>query len=150
MVEHGTENPCVGSSNLLLNKRKLKKMTNLINTLKNNQQILKSIVYVKKKKKYLKILNILWDENLISGYKILSQNKSFIIKIFLKYKKKIPAIKHFKTLSKSGKHFFLKSSQIWKINENNSIIILSTTQGLLSLNHCKKKNIGGEPFFCLY
>lgn len=125
-------------------------MINFINTLKNNQQILKSTIYVIKKEKYLNLLNLLWNENLISGYKILSYDKKFIIKIFLKYKKKIPAIKYFKTLSKPGNRIFLKSSQMWKINENNSIIVLSTTKGLLTLNNCKKKKLGGEPFFCIY
>ena len=45
------------------------------------------------------LLNVLWDEGYILGYK--PKNSNFIL-IYLKYNNKIPAITDFKIISKSS------------------------------------------------
>jgi SSU ribosomal protein S8P len=36
---------------------------------------------------------------------------------------------------------------LWKINSNLGLFILSTNKGILTLNACKKLNVGGELLF---
>ena len=62
-------------------------MKSLLNTIKNNQQVLKSKIYVPNSKFIRSLLNLLWNENLIAGYSVIKKEFSFII-IYLKYKKK--------------------------------------------------------------
>ena len=68
------------------------------------------------------------------------------LQIFLKYNNSKPAINSFKVLSKPGKKVYYSVKQLWKIDSNNGLIIISTNKGLLTLAGCKKLNIGGEPF----
>jgi len=93
------------------------------------------------------LLNILWDEGYILGYKILPNSNTILI--YLKYNNKIPAITNFKIVSKSSIKIYYSIKQLWKINENHGLLILSTDKGLLSINSCKKLGIGGEPILII-
>ena len=91
------------------------------------------------------LLNILWDEGYILGYKTSTSNPN-VTKIYLKYNNdKSPAITNFKIISKSSLRIYYSLKQLWKIKDNQGLIILSTNKGLLSANTCKKLGIGGEP-----
>ena len=120
---------------------------NIIITLKNNQIVKKSYVIIKKKKKIINLLNILWDENYISGYCFF--NKHYI-KIFLKYIAHKPVLLNFKFISKPGKKLYLSVKHLWKLKIGSNNLILSTTKGFLTLNSCKKINVGGKPLLLIY
>ena len=117
----------------------------LVSTIKNGQLVNKLIVKHNKKKNCEMLLNILWDEGYILGYKTSISNPT-VIKIYLKYNDdKSPAITNFKIISKSSLKIYYSLKQLWKINDNQGLIVLSTNKGLLSLSSCKKFGIGGEP-----
>ena len=118
---------------------------NMVAAINNSQAAKKSYVIHFRKKICENILNVLWDEGFILGYKILKTNPNKI-KIFLKYKNGAPSIKLIKRLSKPGLKIYYSVKQLWKLNSNNGVIILSTNKGFLSDINCKKKTIGGEPF----
>jgi len=119
----------------------------LISVIQNNQLVNKQIVKYKRQKNCEMLLNVLWDEGYILGYKTL-KNSNFIL-IYLKYNNKIPVITDFKIISKSSLKINYSIKQLWKLNENNGLVILSTNKGLLSINSCKKFNIGGEPILII-
>ena len=151
MVEHRTENPCDGSSNLPSNKSLASMKNHLWNILaniKNGQLAKRNFIYHKKKKICESFLKILWNEGFIIGYKTSSKNPTKL-KIFLKYKKNRPTINSIKLISKPGRRIYYSVDQIWKIDSNKSFIILSTSQGLKTVMSCKKYKIGGEPFIAI-
>jgi small subunit ribosomal protein S8 len=115
--------------------------------IKNGQTSKKSFVLQKKSFFCVRFLNILWSEGLILGYKELN---SKILKIFLKYKKNNkPAINNIIFITKPSKRIYLSIKQLWELNVFNSILIVSTSRGLLTSNECKKYNLGGEAFLLL-
>ena len=122
---------------------------NMFIKLKNSQLVKKNYIFQRKSFFCSKILNILWDEGYILGYK----NSDFdpkIFEIFLKYNENKPAIKSIKFISKPSKRIYFSSKQLFKINLNLGLFLISTNKGLLSLQECKKLNLGGEPlvFIC--
>ena len=118
---------------------------NMITSIKNGQLSKKSIIYQRRKKICESFLKILWDEGFISGYSI-SKKDNNKFQIYLKYTKHgDPVIRSFKFLSKPSKRFYYSSKQLWKLDSSKVFLILSTDQGLMTINDCKKKNIGGEP-----
>jgi len=121
-------------------------MNNLFSIIQNSQNSLKWFVFIKNTKKNKLILNSLWSENIISGY----LKKNSILKVFLKYYKKNPVIKKIKTFKKYNKTFFFNLKQIWKIKVNLSIPFFSTNNGIISLNSCKKKKLGGKLLFIVF
>ena len=110
--------------------------------IKNGQLAKRNFIFQKRKNLCESFLKILWKEGFILGYKI----DKFELKIFLKYKNKIPVINSIKIISKPSRKIYYSVKQIWKIDSNKSFIIFSTNKGLKSINDCKKIGIGGEPF----
>jgi len=94
------------------------------------------------------LLNILWDEGFILGYKIDNSDSS-LLKIFLKYKNGNPVINSIKLISKPGRHIHYSVSQLWKLDSKKSLIILTTPQGLMTAHECKKTQMGGKPVFII-
>lgn len=121
-----------------------KKFWNFVSIINNGQLSKKLTVKFKKKKSCERLLNILWDEGYILGYKT-SKNNSSIIVVYLKYNNNLPSISKIRIISKSSLRVYYSVKQLWKLKENQGLIILSTTKGLLSVNSCKKFGIGGEP-----
>jgi small subunit ribosomal protein S8 len=118
---------------------------NMFATIKNGLTVKKSFVLQPKKKICESILNILWDEGFILGYKI-SETNTKMLKIFLKYKNGNPAIHSLNSLSTPGLRVYFSAKHIWKIDATNSLLILSTNKGFMSITECKKLKVGGEPF----
>lgn len=71
----------------------------MIASINNGQLVKKAYILQRRKKICESVLNILWDEGYISGYKISKTNPN-ILKIFLKYKNGKPAVNLMKALSK--------------------------------------------------
>lgn len=121
-----------------------KKFWDFVSVIKNGQLANKLTVKYMKKKNCEKLLNILWDEGYILGYRTSKTNQSVMI-VYLKYNNNLPSINKIKIISKSSLKIHYSVKQLWKLKENQSLTILSTNKGLLSLNSCKKLGIGGEP-----
>lgn len=121
---------------------------NMLAIIKNGLMIKKSFVLQPRKKICESLLNILWDEGFILGYKI-SETNSKVLKIFLKYKNGKPAIHSLTSVSKPGLRIYFSANQIWKIDTTNGLLILSTNKGFMSIIECKKLKLGGEPFLVI-
>ena len=117
--------------------------------LKNGQLVKKSSIFQKKKKFCSQLLNVLWDEGYILGYRT-SPNDSSTFEIFLKYNQNLPSINSIKSISKPGKRVYLSSKQLWKFDSSMGLVIVSTNKGVFSIETCKKLNLGGEPFVLIF
>ena len=117
--------------------------------IKNGQTAKKSIITQTRKKICEQLLKLLWNENLILGYRISAENNKKI-EIFLSYQKDgKPTINSIKSISKPGKRIYYSAKQIWKIDSSKLFIIFSTNKGLKSITQCKKLKIGGEPLLII-
>lgn len=120
----------------------------MLANIQNGQLARKVFVLQKRKKICETILNVLWDEGFILGYKIDNQD-SAKLKIFLKYTKNKPVIQTIKSISKPGSRIYYSLKQLWKIDSSKTFLIVSTNQGVKTLTDCKKLRIGGEPFLII-
>ena len=120
----------------------------MLTNIQNGQLVKKSFIIQKKKKICEAILNILWNEGYISGYKQDNLN-SKKLKIFLKYTKNKPTIQTIKKISKPGLRNYYSVKQLWKIDSSKTFLIVSTSMGVKTLIDCKKLKIGGEPLFII-
>ena len=106
------------------------------------------LVFQPKTKLTIALLNILWNEGFILGYKVSYLNLEFL-KVFLKYKENKPVINSIKLISKPGRRLYYKVSQLWKLDSKKKLFILSTSKGLMTIHECKKTRIGGQPLFII-
>ena len=120
-------------------------LNNMFIKLKNAQLVKKPFILHKKHKLCSKFLNVLWDEGYILGYKTSSFNSN-MFEIFLKYNNGKPLINNIVFITKPSKRVYLSLKQLWKINSNFGLIIISTNKGVFSKQKCQKLRVGGEPF----
>ena len=116
---------------------------NMLCHIRNGQKAKKLFVTYPKTRICANSLNLLWNENFISGYQVSITN-SENIHIFLRYYKKDSVITSIKYISKPGKRLYYSIKQLCKVNSNLGLLIIRTDKGILSLSECKKANMGGE------
>jgi len=116
---------------------------NLIANLRNAQIVNKAFVLHKRKKNCEALLDVLWDEGFISGYKLYQKNN--ILKVYLKYINNLPVINNIKVISKPGFRVYYSNKSLKKVNTFQGLLILSTNKGIKTSEECKVLNLGGEP-----
>lgn len=116
----------------------------MISSLKNGQAVNKSFILQWNTQFCLRLLNILWDEGFILGYKIFSDFSK--LKIYLKYSKGSPVINNIIIISKPSLWVYYSIKRLSKIK---NFIILTTNKGLKTIKDCKKLKIGGEPLIMI-
>lgn len=72
------------------------------------------------------------------------------IEIVLKYEDKEPVISNIKRVSKCGCRIYIKKDKIRPLRQGYGMIILSTSQGLMTGMEAKKKGLGGEVICQIY
>lgn len=116
---------------------------NILTDLKNTQISRRNFMYYPKTKLVISLLNILWNEGYILGYKICSMDAG-LLKIFFKYKNENSPIISMKLISKPSRSMCYSLSQLYKIDSKKNLIIFSTSKGLMTINDCKQAQIGGK------
>ena len=118
---------------------------NMVSIINNGQLSKKTFVTQRNKKSCLSILNVLWDEGFILGYKTIKKRPN-VIEIYLKYQNGNSVIQLIKILSKPSLRVYYSVKQLWKLDSSKGLVIISTNQGFMTNEQCKKLSIGGEPF----
>jgi ribosomal protein S8 len=105
-------------------------------------------IKIKKTNYIFKVLNVLWNENLIYGF---YESSGFFI-IFLKYDLfGQPIIKDLVIISRPGnrKYFDNVEKQLKFTFEQNIMIFTETSNGIMPLKRAYNKNLGGELLFMI-
>ena len=118
-------------------------LCNVTTDLKNAQISRRNFIYYPKTKLVVNLLNLLWNEGYILGYKVRTTNPNSL-KIFFKYKQGDSVMKALKLISKPSHPKFYSLSQLYKLNPKKNLMILSTSKGLMTINECKRAQISGE------
>jgi small subunit ribosomal protein S8 len=91
------------------------------------------------------IVKILKNEGFIKDYDIVKNKPSELINIKLAYTdKKKPLITDIKRVSKQGLRVYSGSDEIPFIRGKYGLVIVSTSQGLMTGSQARTKGIGGE------
>jgi small subunit ribosomal protein S8 len=91
------------------------------------------------------IVNVLKNEGFIKNYKLISDQKQGVLRIYLKYINETDSvISEIKRVSKPGGRRYVKSDKIPSVKQGLGIAILSTSKGLLTDKVARETGIGGE------
>lgn len=90
------------------------------------------------------IAEILKNEGFIKGYKVEGEDPIKNINITLKYRGNDRVITDLKRISKPGLRVYAKVNEIPKVLNGLGIVILSTSQGLMTDKEARAKQVGGE------
>ena len=91
------------------------------------------------------IAQILVDEGYIKSFKVLEDDKQGVIEIALKYGPgKTQVISGLRRVSRPGLRIYSGVEDMPKVQNGLGIVILSTSQGIMTDKDARKANIGGE------
>jgi small subunit ribosomal protein S8 len=91
------------------------------------------------------IVNVLKNEGFIKNYKVISDQKQGVLRIYLKYiNENDSVITEIKRISKPGGRRYVKSDEIPKVKQGLGVAILSTSKGLLTDKVAREAGVGGE------
>ncbi len=98
------------------------------------------------------ITKILYEKGYILNYKFEENDTQGNIKIALKYNPdtKEPAIRNLKRISTPGLRKYVSSKELPRVLNGLGIVILSTSQGVITDKEARQKGIGGEVICYVY
>jgi len=114
----------------------------LTSKLQNALRFNREFIIVPKTSLCLSFLKLLCKEGFIA--RVVDLNSGKLLKIYLKYEfNGLPVLKNVKHFSKPGKPIFFTYTHLTKLNQGVGVIVLSTTEGLLTGQSCLKSKVGG-------
>jgi len=117
----------------------------MLTRLRNGYKARKLSILHPKSKLCSQLLDIFYKEGYISGYRI-SEVNSDTFEIFLKYYKEKPVMNKIIGISKPSRRIYISVQNLWKLNTGLSLLILSTSKGILSDKDSRCLGVGGEVF----
>ncbi len=92
----------------------------------------------------MELARVLKEQGYIKNYKFLEDTKQGILRVYLKYAGKKPAIYGLERVSKPSRRVYKKSKDIKPVLNGLGISILSTSKGLMTDKQARNENVGGE------
>lgn len=97
------------------------------------------------------IAKVMLEEKFINNYKVISDKKQGILRLYLKYDQdEESVIKGLKRISTPGRRVYAPKSRIPRVQGNLGIAILSTSRGVMTNKEARKVGCGGEVLCYLW
>ncbi len=91
------------------------------------------------------IAGILKKEGFIKNYRLIEDRKQGILKIYLKYRDdRKETFSGLQRISKPGLRIYAKKEEVPRVLGGVGISILSTSEGIMTDEECRRKGVGGE------
>nr|YP_009193249.1 ribosomal protein S8 [Gnetum ula]BAN16901.1 ribosomal protein S8 [Gnetum ula]BAT70158.1 ribosomal protein S8 [Gnetum ula] len=119
-------------------------ITNLITSIKNAYIAKKQTVRVNATRINENFGRILLQEGFIRNIREHKDGQKFFLIFTLKYQKRGEKIINLKRISRPGRRIYSDFPKIPKVLGGMGIVILSTSQGIMTDQEARKKKIGGE------
>ncbi len=101
-------------------------------------------VIVPASKTKLAIARILKDEGFIDDFSEIQEGPRNLVKIRLRYVGKVPVVSGLKRVSKPGLRVYAAKTEIPRVLGGLGVVIVSTSQGIMTGAEARKGQLGGE------
>jgi small subunit ribosomal protein S8 len=101
-------------------------------------------VVVPASKTKLAIARILKDEGFIDDFSEYQEGPRNLVKIRLRYVGKVPVVSGLKRVSKPGLRVYAAKTEIPRVLGGLGVVIVSTSQGIMTGTEARKGQLGGE------
>ncbi len=92
----------------------------------------------------LAIARILKDEGFIEDFSEATEGPAQVLNIKLKYVGKVPVVSGLKRISKPGLRVYAAKTEIPRVLGGLGVVIVSTSQGIMTGAQARKGQLGGE------
>ncbi|MBF0570117.1 MAG: 30S ribosomal protein S8 [Candidatus Omnitrophica bacterium] len=119
-------------------------IANMLTIIRNAHKVRKETVDIPATKLLEKVLAIFKQDGYIEDFRLLKDNKQGVLKVYLKYDNKQPAITGLKRVSRSGLRAYVANDEIPRVLSGLGTAILSTSKGVMDDKEARKLKVGGE------
>ena len=119
-------------------------IANMLTIIRNAHKVRKDTVDIPASKLTEKVLGIFKKFEYIEDYRLLKDNKQGVLKVYLKYDGKKPAISGLERISKSGLRVYAANTEIPRVLNGLGTAVISTSKGVVDDKEARKLKIGGE------
>ncbi len=125
-------------------------IADMIIRIRNAQATHKETVIIPASKVKVTIAQVLKDAGYIGNIHESDTKTGRVLELTLRYDGKEPAITHFQRISKPGLRRYSDVGSIPRPLSGHGLVIISTTQGVMSGRQAQKKGLGGEIIATLW
>jgi len=120
-------------------------IADMLTRIRNGLRASHEMVDIPNSKLKLNIAKVLKEEGYIKNYKIVSDGRHRLIRIYLRYDDKgSPIIDGLKRVSKPSRRVYKGAEEIPQVLDGYGIHIVSTSKGLMTDKEARKAGVGGE------
>jgi small subunit ribosomal protein S8 len=119
-------------------------IADMLTRIRNASQARHEQVVVPASRTKLAIARILKDEGFIDDFSEGQQGPTAILTIRLKYVGKVPVVSGLKRISKPGLRVYAPKTEIPRVLGGLGLVIVSTSQGIMTGAQARKGQLGGE------
>ncbi len=120
-------------------------IADILTRIRNATMIKKKEIDIPSSHMKVEIARIMKDEGYIKNFRVIDDKLQGILKVYIKYtKNNVSVISGLKKISKPGCRIYCKRGSIPKVLGGLGIVIISTSQGILTGRRCEELGIGGE------
>lgn len=119
-------------------------IADFLTQIKNAQAVKKETVKIPFSKTRYRIAKILAEQDFVDEVEKKGRDNNKSVLIYLNYEDGAPKIKTMKRISKPGRRVYKSSNEIQPVRGGFGIGIISTSQGLMTDEEARRRNLGGE------
>jgi small subunit ribosomal protein S8 len=119
-------------------------IADMLTRIRNASRARHEEVVVPASKTKLAIAKILKDEGFIDDFSESQEGPRNVVKIRLRYVGKVPVVSGLKRVSKPGLRVYAAKTEIPRVLGGLGVVIVSTSQGIMTGAEARKGQLGGE------
>lgn len=119
-------------------------IANLLTVIRNALKVRKETVEVPASKLLATILEIFKKDGYIEDFRLLKDDKQGVLKVYLKYQGKEPAIRGLRRISRPGLRHYVAGAEMPRVLNGLGEAVVSTSKGVMNDADARKQKIGGE------
>ena len=119
-------------------------IADMLTRIRNASQARHETVLVPASRTKLAIAEILRDEGFIEDFAEVQEGPQPVMRIKLKYVGKVPVVSGLKRISKPGLRVYAPKTEIPRVLGGLGVVIVSTSQGIMTGTQARKGQLGGE------
>jgi small subunit ribosomal protein S8 len=119
-------------------------IADMLTRIRNASRARHEEVVVPASKTKLAIARILKDEGFIDDFSESQEGPRNVVKIRLRYVGKVPVVSGLKRVSKPGLRVYAAKTEIPRVLGGLGVVIVSTSQGIMTGAEARKGQLGGE------
>jgi small subunit ribosomal protein S8 len=95
------------------------------------------------------VANILKEEGYLEEVERIT-DRFGTLRLVLKYKANEPTVQHLARISKPGRRVYAPAGQLPRVRSDMGVVIMSTSQGVMTNKEARRRKLGGEVMCEVY